>query len=84
MSTFAERFIQQGWERGRLEGALEGRQEGEAAVLLRQLQLKFGELPSAARERVAGADAQTLLTWSERVLTARSLDEVLDAPASEE
>ena len=61
MSGFAERFIQQ----------------GEARILLRLRSTRFGELPPTTRERIETADAETLLHWSERVLTARSLDEVL-------
>lgn len=77
MSGFAERYIQQGLEQGLQQGKQEGRQEGEALILLRQLQLKFGALPAAARERIERADAQTLLTWSERVLTAEDLAQVI-------
>ena len=69
MSGFAERFIQQGNE--------QGLRQGEARELAAQLQLRFGALPPAARERMASADAETLLRWSERVLTAQTLDEVL-------
>jgi len=29
------------------------------------------------RERIAGADPETLLEWSDRILTAQTLDEVL-------
>jgi len=65
MSNFAERFT-----------AI-GEQRGEATMLLRQLCYKFGALPDAARERVTTADPDTLLTWSERILTAESIDEVL-------
>jgi len=65
MSGFAERFIQQGL------------QQGEARVLLLQLSTRFGELPPTTRQRIETADAETLLHWSERVLTARSLEEVL-------
>jgi hypothetical protein len=65
MSSFAERFLQKGM------------QQGEARVLARQLQLKFGELPEEVRKRIEQADEQTLLAWSERVLTASRLDEVL-------
>jgi predicted transposase YdaD len=50
--------------------------EGEAAVVLRQLERKFRPLPESARLRVAGADAETLLIWAERILDANSLDEV--------
>jgi hypothetical protein len=46
-------------------------------VLLRLLTLKFGPLPEAVHARVASADADTLPRWSERVLTAESLNEVL-------
>ncbi|WP_335582473.1 hypothetical protein [Candidatus Thiodictyon syntrophicum] len=41
------------------------------------LRLRFGDLPAAYRERIETADADTLLRWSERVLTAPTLDEVL-------
>ncbi|MEM7152101.1 MAG: Rpn family recombination-promoting nuclease/putative transposase [Myxococcota bacterium] len=52
------------------------RMEGEARVLLRLLQLKFGELPSAAQARVHGAGLEQLDRWVERVLTAKTLEEV--------
>ena len=48
----------------------------EAALLLRQLERKFKPLPESARQRVAAADAGTLLAWGEHVLDANSLDEV--------
>jgi len=54
----------------------EGRVEGEAALLLRRLERKFRPLPESARQRIAAANAETLLAWGERVLDARSLDEV--------
>ncbi len=54
----------------------EGRQEGEAQVVLRQLRLKFGPLEPEIEERVRSADADRLLEWSERVLTAQSLQDV--------
>ena len=68
--TSAERFA---IEKGKLEGKL----EGEVAVLLRQIGRKYGpEALAACRERVAQADAETLLEWAERVLTAETIDEV--------
>lgn len=50
--------------------------EGEAAILLRQMERKFRPLPESARQRLAAADAETLLMWAERVLDAKCLDEV--------
>ena len=81
MSSFAERFIQQGIQqgiqRGKEEGKEEGKQEGEAVMLLRLLQLKFGDVPTAIRQEIERADAQTLLQWSERVLTATRIEQVI-------
>ena len=65
MTGFAERFIQQGM------------QQGEAKVLIRLMTRRFGELPDATLREIESADADTLLQWSERVLTAQTLDEVL-------
>jgi len=85
MTTFAERFIQQGKQEGRQEGRQEGKQEGrqegrregEARILIRLLTRRFGEVPEAVERRIKSADADTLLEWSDRVLTARSLEDVV-------
>ncbi|WP_440998178.1 DUF4351 domain-containing protein [Arhodomonas sp. SL1] len=69
MSTFAERFTQQGLE--------QGLQQGEAAVLLRLMEHRFGPLAPEQRERIESADAETLLEWSERILTASRAEDVL-------
>jgi hypothetical protein len=43
------------------------------------LAIKFGPVGEADRQRVLDADAQTLLHWSTRLLSARTLDEVFSA-----
>jgi Domain of unknown function (DUF4351) len=53
-----------------------GRREGEAEVLFRQLRSRFGTLPEDVTARLNAADAETLLRWSERVLSASTLDAV--------
>jgi hypothetical protein len=55
----------------------EGRREGEAVLLQRLLERRFGPLPAWARERIATADTQALEIWGLRVLDVASLDEVL-------
>jgi predicted transposase/invertase (TIGR01784 family) len=67
---------EEGRQEGRQEGHREGRQEGEARLLLRLLRLKFSVLEPAIEERVRTADADRLLVWGERVLTAESLQDV--------
>lgn len=55
-----------------------GVQSGRASLLLKQLTLKFGELPGDIEARVTRAEVEELDRWAERVLTADSLDEVFD------
>ena len=55
----------------------EGRQEGQVKLLVKQLELKFGELPEEALSKIATASPEELERLGERVLTASSLEEVL-------
>ena len=73
MTRFAERFM----DKGREEGREEGIGQGEARVLLHLLTLKFGPVPESVRSRVESADAETLLRWSERVLSADRVEDVV-------
>ena len=67
--------------RGGLQTSIErlGRQQGQSTMLLSLLAAKFGPLGEADRRRVLDADAQTLLQWSTRLLSARTLEEVFGA-----
>jgi predicted transposase YdaD len=60
----------------REEGREEGRREEGVAMLLRLLHVRFGTLPDDVTARVNAADPETLLQWSERVLSASTLDAV--------
>lgn len=77
---WTEQWKRNGLEEGLRQGMEKGRLEGETAILLRLLQRKFGVLPEVALERIHGADADTLLLWSERILTAARWEEVFDYP----
>ncbi len=78
VTEWAEQWKRDGLREGRRKGLQEGRQEGEAMLLLRLLERKFGDLPASVLERVESADSGRLLEWGERVLTASSLQEVLE------
>jgi hypothetical protein len=54
----------------------EGRRQGGVELLLRQTERKFGPLGSHDRMRIELASADRLLDWGERLVDARSLDEV--------
>ena len=66
------------YELGMERGIERGMEQGEARILLRLLRLKFGNLPVEVEQRIEHADEGALLRWSERVLTAARLEDVLD------
>lgn len=72
------------WEAGlakvRREGIEEGRVEGKAALLLHLLALKFGQLPPDAVQRVQEASEASLDSWSARLISATTLNDVLAHP----
>ncbi len=75
-----QQWLREGEEKGRQEGRQEGRQAGEAAILLRQLERRFGALPSWARDRVAAAETAALEEWGLRILDGGNLEDVLTEP----
>ena len=55
----------------------EGRQEGEAGLLLWLLEQKFGETAIRPyRHRIEAADEETIKGWSVNVLTAEHIEDV--------
>ncbi len=58
---------------GEAKGRLEGERAGEAAVPLRQVTRRFGEVPEDAQARIRGATSDQLLRWADRVLDAPTL-----------
>ena len=79
----AERFgiekgLQKGIKKGLAHGARMGRQEGEAALLYRQLTRRFGPLPDWVEDRLRRASIEELETWGDRVLDATKLADVFE------
>ena len=61
-------------EKFRAEGVL----TGEVKVLKRQLEKRFGSLPTWAIDKLENAAEQELDTWSESILSAETLMAVFD------
>lgn len=55
-----------------------GMQQGQSALLAKLLQTKFGNLPDEVVGRLQSASPSELERWAERVLTAESLQDVLN------
>ena len=66
----------EGLAAGRTEGLAEGRREGEVEMLLRLLHVRFGPLPAEVVARITTANTETLLHWSERIVTAPTIEAV--------
>ena len=67
------------WQAGYLrEGREQGRHEGEVAMLLQVLRVRFGRLPAGTRQRLMDASSDQLKQWCKQLRTARRLEDVLE------
>ncbi|MBS0359568.1 MAG: Rpn family recombination-promoting nuclease/putative transposase [Proteobacteria bacterium] len=84
--TIAEQFIEQGKKygiqeginRGIDQGITQGIRQGQHTIFIRQLERKFSLIPQAYQELIKQADEETLLSWSECILYAKTLEEVFE------
>ncbi len=60
----------------RAEGRNEGRNEGRAEALAQILTIRFGQLPGDIFAKLRAAPGGQLQTWTERAVTASTLEEV--------
>jgi predicted transposase YdaD len=71
--------LRRGLQRGRQQGLQQGLQQGEAAALLWLIEKKFGaDVAEHCQGRIKAAGSEDLRRWSERILTAESIAQVLD------
>lgn len=72
-SDFARHYF----SRGKSQGETEGARNGRAALVIRLLAVRFGELSEAVRNKVATASVADLDAIGERLLTAKTVAEAL-------
>lgn len=72
VKSWEKNWMQQGMEKGKQLG----REDGERALLLKQLIHRFGPLDEQVLQRLERADCNELERWAENILDARTLDEV--------
>jgi hypothetical protein len=70
--TGAEQLIEIGEKRGIEKGAL----FGERTILKRQLEKRFGSVPSDYLEKLDNASTEVLLELSDKIIEAKTLDDV--------
>jgi len=82
LATQGERWITKWTAQGRAEGKAEGRAEGEAKgkadTLQRLLHRKFGDIPADVTKKIQAANIDQLDEWSDRILDAKTLDDVFE------
>lgn len=75
VNMLAERVEQ--WEKNIAQrGRQEGQREGEASMLSRLLQRRFGEPPAWVNDKIAKANLATLEEWSLKFVDAKTLDDI--------
>ena len=72
LPKFEHRLVQE-----HQDGRQEGEKTGEAKILTRQLQRRFGNVPDWASEKIAMAKPPVLEEWSLRILDAPTIESVL-------
>jgi flagellar biosynthesis/type III secretory pathway protein FliH len=69
-----EKGIQKGMEKGMEEGI----QKGEAAMVLRLIQRRFGNISKSYKRRIMQTDADALLLLGEKILEAKTLEDLFE------
>jgi predicted transposase YdaD len=70
------RAEKKGEKKGLKMGLKQGLEQGRRELLLRQLEIKFGQIDDRTRAQVKAAGPVLLLQWGERLLTAERLADV--------
>ena len=65
-------------DEGRAEGIEAGRVEGEAKLLVRLLERRFGPLSRARKAKIRNSETGQIETWGDRALFAGTIDEVFE------
>ncbi|NLN62662.1 MAG: transposase, partial [Myxococcales bacterium] len=63
--------------KGREEGREEGLRLGALAILLRQVEMKFGAISDGDKARLSQFDSDQIIRASARILTATIFEEIL-------
>ena len=79
MQTFIDKYIDQGIQ----QGMQQGMQQGAMQILMEQMQARFGNIPTWAKQKIELADMGMIEKWSIRLLDSESLKDVIGGEAVE-
>ena len=73
-----EEGMEKGREKGREEGREEGMEKGQIVLLTKQIEFRFGEMPSNYKERLNTMTSEKLILLSERIFQATNLEDLFE------
>lgn len=74
MGTFAQQLI----EKGRQQYLQQSIKEGMLKMLIHIFKCKFQTLPNDLLQRLEALDKETLMLWGERLIMAKTMEEVIN------
>jgi hypothetical protein len=81
ITSMEQMGIDKGFKLGIKTGIETGIQQGEATILKHLLESKFSKVPKRYLELIEEAKTDALLRWANRLLSAKSVEEVFEEQA---
>ena len=72
--------IEQGLNKGIEQGLNKGKKEALTQVFLKMTRAKFSDVPDWVETRAENAPPETIEAWLDRILSAKTLEEIFDQP----
>ena len=76
MASFGQEYFESGKATGPAEGKATGLAEGKASSLIQLLEIRFGPVSAALRDRIKGADVASVEAWLRRFVSAPDLPSI--------
>ena len=75
VKSWTQPWWDDGFKEGIEQGIAKGIEQGELALLAKQLTKRFGSLPDWATEKLQQANREQLAVWADRIFDAESLEQ---------
>jgi hypothetical protein len=77
--SYIPSFVRSTWNEALAKGIAEGAAKGQTNLLARQLEKRFGPLPTAVKKLLERAETETVEQWGLRLLDAQTMEDVFGA-----
>lgn len=73
-----EKGLKNGLEKGLTQGLKKGLKEGEATVLIRLLEKRFGQLEQMTKQRIMEASLEQLESWTDKIFDLQTIEQLFE------